>query len=396
MKKIFSGRGKFGAYTKIREVEEKNKEEELIYITDLISRANDIPMDNVFIKQRIFEADNQAFYDNMSYDLKEALYELPRYLQCYDNSEIISAILTQASPALLVLLLREFAYVQNPEMGLRKLLPAILNLDSNQRLFAFGVRQRIVKSLFTEERINDENIFNSKKGVLYVVKLLSKLRDQAEQLKTDNTLLTKIEQLNAQLTTYFSLPEEDQTAYEQFKKEWHKTLEEVRPLLKENDQCESTRLHLSCLISNKNFELKTEEHELLEVLNKFYKKANNLHIRNEETAYVVANHLYHQLSDSFLDYLSSSKTPEQFELLKNKWNSALDIATPELEKHRGWKNILANLTLLIVTLGTSALYSGYRSGGKNFLFPIQTESNSLKQLNEARQEMNEGYPKKSR
>lgn len=79
MKKIFSGRGKFGAYTKIREVEEKNKEEELIYITDLISRANDIPMDNVFIKQRIFEADNQAFYDNMSYDLKEALYELPRY-----------------------------------------------------------------------------------------------------------------------------------------------------------------------------------------------------------------------------------------------------------------------------------------------------------------------------
>ena len=56
----------------------------------------------------------------------------------------------------------------------------------------------------------------------------------------------------------------------------------------------------------------------------------------------------------------------------DKWQDAIDIAKPELIKHRGMKNVFANLALLIPTLGLLVIYTACVSGGENFLFPLLT------------------------
>lgn len=77
-------------------------------------------------------------------------------------------------------------------------------------------------------------------------------------------------------------------------------------------------------------------------------KANALQSRQKTAAYNAANTLHTELSGLFLRYLNKEITLEDF---KTQWRSTVDTARTELIKLPNWENFLANLALIIVTLG---------------------------------------------
>lgn len=106
-------------------------------------------------------------------------------------------------------------------------------------------------------------------------------------------------------------------------------------------------------------------------------KAESLKSRNETDAYYEASKLYNALYTALMEYISSNKEVKDREALDAAWTQAVNGAKPELEKHRGWSNFIVNLLFVIPTLGFFMVYAGYKSHGKNFLFPfVDTDSAS--------------------
>lgn len=111
-------------------------------------------------------------------------------------------------------------------------------------------------------------------------------------------------------------------------------------------------------------------------------KSESLKQRKETIAYEKAHELHNTLRFAFLNYLNSNKGENAREALNTTWTQAINAAKSELEKHRSWSNFLINLLLVIPTLGAFMFYAGYKSKGKNFLFPfVDTDSaNHIKKL----------------
>lgn len=67
-----------------------------------------------------------------------------------------------------------------------------------------------------------------------------------------------------------------------------------------------------------------------------------------------ANQLYKKLSELYLNYLNSSKDEDHYKQFKDNCANEISKVRKVLEKHRGWKNILANIMLHVGLLATTA------------------------------------------
>ena len=98
--------------------------------------------------------------------------------------------------------------------------------------------------------------------------------------------------------------------------------------------------------------------------------------------------MHQKLSAYYLEYLLSSNKNQAFDVFKSNCTNAIFEVRETLEKHRGWKNILANIMmhvgLLITTAGVGNIiatgYAYYSSPGyKSLLFAL-TSTDSAKHI----------------
>ncbi len=135
------------------------------------------------------------------------------------------------------------------------------------------------------------------------------------------------------------------------------------------------------LDDSKNIYLDRGEFGIAHKLYRLKIKAQTLYKPKEpETmeAYNAAEKLHEELSRCFLKYLKD----EDYQTFKKTWDQAIKTHKPTLEKHRGWKNFLANLALFIVTLGI--VHTGAVIAGKHGLFAL-TKTDSAKHVDDLEQ-----------
>ena len=108
-------------------------------------------------------------------------------------------------------------------------------------------------------------------------------------------------------------------------------------------------------------------------------------------AYDAAEKLHKELSECFLTYLKSPKDDKDYQTFKQAWDKAIETHKPTLEKHRGWKNLLANLALFIVTLGI--VHTGAMIAGKHGLFAL-AKTDSAKHVDDLEKSIKKIEPKR--
>ena len=108
-----------------------------------------------------------------------------------------------------------------------------------------------------------------------------------------------------------------------------------------------------------------------------------------------AKKLHEGLSESFNEFLNKKIDYREF---KEKWDLTLNTYKPELEKHRGWKNLLANLVLFVATLGVAhtGAFIAKQMTGKPYtnnlgLFSL-TKTDSMKHVDNLEQSVKELKP----
>lgn len=87
--------------------------------------------------------------------------------------------------------------------------------------------------------------------------------------------------------------------------------------------------------------------------------------------------LYNSLSKAATNY-SANKSLETYELFKKKASQAIELAKPELAKHRGCKKILLNIAAAILGLGIIYLFAAslnyISTKGEHFFFHMNTDT----------------------
>ena len=89
----------------------------------------------------------------------------------------------------------------------------------------------------------------------------------------------------------------------------------------------------------------------MEALDILAEKIADLSKRKETGAHHAASELYTKLADAGALYFESAPTEQSYQQFKVTCDDGFQEARPELEKHRGWKQILGNLAFLILGLG---------------------------------------------
>jgi hypothetical protein len=118
-------------------------------------------------------------------------------------------------------------------------------------------------------------------------------------------------------------------------------------------------------------------------LDKLENKAKNLCDRDYILAYCKAANIVRLLRSLNHDYFTEKRI--DYKTYKETFSDIINQERPELDKHRGYKQILGNLLILIATLGTGQLVNKAYTG--NFLFfktdsakHINTLSNMLEKM----------------
>jgi hypothetical protein len=90
--------------------------------------------------------------------------------------------------------------------------------------------------------------------------------------------------------------------------------------------------------------------------------------------------LYETLKAEATKYMHN-KSLNTYEHFKKTCNTAIEKSKPQLEKHRGCKQVLANVIAAILGLGVIYLVAAginyYNTGGKHFFFQFKTDSIEL-------------------
>ncbi|MDX1836162.1 hypothetical protein DIZ81_02980 [Legionella taurinensis] len=141
--------------------------------------------------------------------------------------------------------------------------------------------------------------------------------------------------------------------------------------------------------------VKSMEPVLLQVM-KLEKKAKNLHDRGKTAASVKANQLAIDVRSKLQDYYLSDKT-EQLALntLKNETEQLMNGCVETFEDHRGCKEILAGILMLVIGYFIAVEIMKKKTGKPTFFL---TETQSLKKLNNLRDALTNvnldsaGYP----
>jgi|GEM_PF-6352641 len=143
-------------------------------------------------------------------------------------------------------------------------------------------------------------------------------------------------------------------------------------------------------------------------LDNMLKKAENLKNRGHGEAYKKAIGLVSKLNNyaeqylttpSYQKYMQNTITfpafgvmPRDYAVFKDLCDKAIAEAREELEKHRGWKKLLLNVSIAILSLGIGHLLHYYVSKNRVVLF--STETDSQKHLNNLSQSITRLKPKK--
>jgi|GEM_PF-6580359 len=113
-------------------------------------------------------------------------------------------------------------------------------------------------------------------------------------------------------------------------------------------------------------------------------KSMDLINRGENAAAKTADTLYQALNQAYTEYLSSEKKAADFSKLSTSVNYNIDQTRSTLEQHRGWTNVLANISMHVILLATTAgignavaLGFAYKEGYKGLMFPmVNTDSHN--------------------
>lgn len=117
-------------------------------------------------------------------------------------------------------------------------------------------------------------------------------------------------------------------------------------------------------------------------LEQIQSKARALQKRGETQAAECAQELHSDVSDYYHDLITNKIDTETFAA---RCYAAIDFARPELETHRGWKQVLGNLALAVVGLGVLYVMAGLinKATTGNFLFFKTDSANKVDQLEQA-------------
>ncbi|BBB15772.1 uncharacterized protein RVIR1_13250 [Candidatus Rickettsiella viridis] len=107
------------------------------------------------------------------------------------------------------------------------------------------------------------------------------------------------------------------------------------------------------------------------------KKADELEKRGYHQAAVCAETLYTKIKNSAEDFDKKKISTQTF---REQCFQAIQTAKPELEKHRGWKQVLGNLALAILGLGIFYVAAGLIHKGISGKFLFFNNTNSAKKL----------------
>lgn len=113
--------------------------------------------------------------------------------------------------------------------------------------------------------------------------------------------------------------------------------------------------------------------EFDEQLTTIRKKALLLRKNGHKTAATAADQLYSSLSKGFDAVYFGTMQLEEFQ---DNCNQAIEEAHSELDKHRGWKDVYANIALFFCTLGLGFVAKGIYNvcNNKPFMFFTKTDS----------------------
>lgn len=120
----------------------------------------------------------------------------------------------------------------------------------------------------------------------------------------------------------------------------------------------------------------------LSQLDEIKTKEQDLRNRGHIKAANIASNLHKKLADKHNEFIEGKINTQTF---KNSCTDAINTARPELEKHRGWKQVLGNLALAVVGLGALYVVAGLinKAATGNFLFFKTDSANKLDKLEQA-------------
>lgn len=152
-----------------------------------------------------------------------------------------------------------------------------------------------------------------------------------------------------------------------------------------------THVELQTQVPREVIEIPEDHQSFSDLLNSLDDKADALCENHYYMAANKAHELHYELNRYYKLFLENELSDEEF---KTRSITALDNARPELETHRGFKQILANIGLAIIGLGAIYVAAGLVNlaitGGKYFFFQFETES--AKKLNELEQAIHQIAP----
>ena len=119
----------------------------------------------------------------------------------------------------------------------------------------------------------------------------------------------------------------------------------------------------------------------LSQLDEIKTKEQDLRSRGHITAADFALNLYTTLKSKHSEFIEEKIDIQSF---KNSCTDAINTARPELENHRGWKQVLGNLALAVVGLGVLYVVAGliHKAATGNFLFFKTDSANKLDKLDQ--------------
>lgn len=124
------------------------------------------------------------------------------------------------------------------------------------------------------------------------------------------------------------------------------------------------------------------DEDFLQLLMKLYRKAKNLEHRQEPLAAASALKLHRELTHGFYQYQKSAKTLEAF---IHESETAIALARPILEQHRGWKEVFYNLIAAVLMFAGVGYLMVAAVRRDMLLFKVKTDAG--KHLDELSQQL---------
>lgn len=127
---------------------------------------------------------------------------------------------------------------------------------------------------------------------------------------------------------------------------------------------------------------------LLSQLQEIEAKRKELWDNNHVTASFCAEKLHKTIQNTYNELIEKKINIQDF---KGRCTDAIKIARPELEKHRGWKQILGNVALFIILAGVIYGIAGLinKAATGNFLFFKTDSANKIDELEQSIKSIND-------